>query len=604
MRLVRLTGSAVWYPVLWAILWGALSCFSNAALSQPAKTEPRKTIRLAFPAAETGFDPPRVSDYYSNTVNEAIFERLLTYDYLARPARLAPMTAETLPEVTDGGKTYTFKIRSGIQFHPEPAFGGKPRELTAADYVYSFKRILDPKVRSPWAFMIEGKIIGLDALAATEKQTGKYDYDTDVEGLRALDRYTLQIRLLEPDYNFNYIAAHTPFSAVAREVVEKYGNDTMAHPVGTGPYVLKQWTRGARIVLEKNPEYRGMAWDFAVSEDVDAELVRIMQGKRLPLIDRVEISIIEEEQSSWLAFKRNELDFSGVGSFRSEVFDEKGEMRPAWREQGVKAIRAIDPELTYTFFNFRDPTVGGFEKEKLALRRAIIMAYNREEEIEVIRKGQAVLATMPIPVGVVGHDPRYKPLNTYNPALANKLLDSFGFKRGKNGFRTMPDGSPLLLKYATGTTSLDRQFNELWKKAMDVIGVRIEFQPGKFSDNLKAAKACQLQMWGSAWIADYPDGDNFVQLLYGPNTGQSNNGCYESKAFDALYEASRKLPDSPERNHLFLEMTRQMEVDGAWVLGVSRERNTLIRPWVLGYKKHPVMNATWIYLDIDPAKAP
>jgi ABC-type transport system substrate-binding protein len=590
--------------VLWAILWGALSCFSNAALSQPAKTEPRKTIRLAFPAAETGFDPPRVSDYYSNTVNEAIFERLLTYDYLARPARLAPMTAETLPEVTDGGKTYTFKIRSGIQFHPEPAFGGKPRELTAADYVYSFKRILDPKVRSPWAFMIEGKIIGLDALAATEKQTGKYDYDTDVEGLRALDRYTLQIRLLEPDYNFNYIAAHTPFSAVAREVVEKYGNDTMAHPVGTGPYVLKQWTRGARIVLEKNPEYRGMAWDFAVSEDVDAELVRIMQGKRLPLIDRVEISIIEEEQSSWLAFKRNELDFSGVGSFRSEVFDEKGEMRPAWREQGVKAIRAIDPELTYTFFNFRDPTVGGFEKEKLALRRAIIMAYNREEEIEVIRKGQAVLATMPIPVGVVGHDPRYKPLNTYNPALANKLLDSFGFKRGKNGFRTMPDGSPLLLKYATGTTSLDRQFNELWKKAMDVIGVRIEFQPGKFSDNLKAAKACQLQMWGSAWIADYPDGDNFVQLLYGPNTGQSNNGCYESKAFDALYEASRKLPDSPERNHLFLEMTRQMEVDGAWVLGVSRERNTLIRPWVLGYKKHPVMNATWIYLDIDPAKAP
>jgi ABC-type oligopeptide transport system substrate-binding subunit len=111
-------------------------------------------------------------------------------------------------------------------------------------------------------------------------------------------------------------------------------------------------------------------------------------------------------------------------------------------------------------------------------------------------------------------------------------------------------------------------------------------------------------MWGAAWIADYPDGDNFMQLLYGPNTGQSNNGCYESKAFDALYEESRKLPDSPERNHLFLEMTRQMEVDGAWALGVSRERNMLIRPWVLGYKKHPILNAIWIYLDIDPTKAP
>jgi ABC-type transport system substrate-binding protein len=591
--------------MLRAVLWGALLCFSSAALaSQPNKAEPRKTIRLSFPTAETGFDPARVHDLYSNIVNEAIFERLLTYDYLARPVRLAPMTAEVLPEITDGGRTYTFRIRSGIFFHSDQAFGEKQRELTAADYVYSFKRMLDPKIRSPWAFMLEGKVIGLDALVEAAKKTGKYDYDTEVEGLKALDRYTLQIRLREPDYNFNYIVAHTPFSAVAREVVEKYGDETMARPVGTGPYTLKQWTRGARIVLEKNPEYRGMVWDFSESEDGDAELARVMQGKRLPLIDRVEISIIEEEQSTWLAFNRKELDFSNVGGFREKVFDGKGELKSEWRKQGVKLIRAIDPELTYTFFNFRDPVVGGFEKEKLALRRAIIMAYNRDEEIEVIRKGQAIRAIMPIPMGVVGHDPRYKPLNTYNPALSNKLLDAFGFKKGKDGFRTMPDGSPLLLKYATGTTAIERQFNELWKKSMDAIGIRIEFQPGKFADHIKATKVCQLQMWGAAWIADYPDGDNFMQLLYGPNTGQSNNGCYESKAFDALYEAAQKLPDSPERNHLFLEMTRQMEVDGAWALGVSRERNTLIRPWVLGYKKHPILNAIWIYLDIDPAKAP
>jgi ABC-type transport system substrate-binding protein len=589
--------------MLWAVLWGVLSCFSGAALaSPPDKTEPRKTLRMAFPTAETGFDPPRVHDLYSNTVNEAIFERLLTYDYLARPARLAPMTAETLPEIADGGKTYTFRIRSGILFHPDPAFDGKPRELTAADYVYSFKRVLDPKIRSPWAFLLEGKVVGLDALVEAAEKSGKYDYDTDVEGLKALDRYTLQIRLREPDYNFNYIVAHTPFSAVAREVAERYGDDTMARPVGTGPYVLRQWTRGARIVLEKNPEYRGMAWDFAEGEDGDAELVRVMQGKRLPLIDRVEISIIEEEQSSWLAFNRKELDLSGVGGFREKVFDEKGALRQTWRQQGVKLERSFDPELTYTFFNFRDPTVGGFEKEKLALRRAIIMAYNRDEEIEVVRKGQAIPATMPIPVGVVGHDPRYKSLNAYNPALANKLLDAFDFKKGRDGFRTMPDGSPLLLKYATGTTAVERQMNELWKKSMDTIGVRIEFQPGKFADHIKATKVCQLQMWGVGWIADYPDGDNFMQLLYGPNTGQSNNGCYESKAFDALYEEARKLPDSPERNHLFLEMTRQMEVDGAWALGVSRERNMLIRPWVLGYKKHPILNAMWVYLDIDPEK--
>ncbi|MDR0771079.1 MAG: ABC transporter substrate-binding protein, partial [Burkholderiales bacterium] len=321
MRSEHLKGSAVW--LLSAILWGTLSCFSTVAFSQqpgqPPKIEPYKTIRMAFPTAETGFDPARVTDLYSNTVNEAIFERLLTYDYLARPARLIPMTAETMPEITDDGKTYTFRVRPGIRFHSDPAFGGKPRELTAADYVYSFKRMFDPTLRSQWTFMIEGKIVGLDALAEAAQKTGKFDYDTDVEGLKALDRYTLQIRLREPDYNFSYIVAHTPFAAVAHEVAERYGENAMAHPVGTGPYVLKQWTRGTRIILEKNPEYRGVVWDFAPSEDGDEALIREMRGKRLPLIDRVEISIIEEEQSAWLAFKRNELDFSGVGSFRSEV---------------------------------------------------------------------------------------------------------------------------------------------------------------------------------------------------------------------------------------------------------------------------------------------
>ncbi len=126
---------------------------------------------------------------------------------------------------------------------------------------------------------------------------------------------------------------------------------------------------------------------------------------------------------------------------------------------------------------------------------------------------------MPIPFGVVGHDPRYRSINQYDPVLANKLLDYFGYKKGADGYRTLPDGKPLVIRQATGTAAIDREFNELWKKSMDAIGIRMEFQPGKFADHLKAAKACQLMMWGAAWIADYPDGDNFMQLLYGPNTG-------------------------------------------------------------------------------------
>jgi ABC-type transport system substrate-binding protein len=451
--------------------------------------------------------------------------------------------------------------------------------------------------------MVEGKIEGLDAATAAAKQSGRFDYDARIAGLTAVDRYTFRVRLTAPDYLFNYTAAHIPYGAVAREVVEAYGDDLQAHPVGTGPYVLKEWKRAAKIVLEANPDYRGFVWDFAVSEPVwDTPLVEVMRGKKMPQIGRVEISIIEEDQSRWLAFGQKELDVLSLpGTFRPQAIGPDGELLPAWKEQDVALFKAIEPDAAYTYFNFRDPIVGGFSKEKIALRRAIIMAYDIQEEIKVIRKGQAVQLHMPIPAGVVGHDPGYRSINDYDPALANKLLDRFGYKRGADGWRTLPDGKPLVLRLATGTSQIDRTFNELWKKSLDVIGVRIEFDAGKFADHLKASKVCQLMMWGAAWNADYPDGENFMQLLYGPNTGQSNNGCYESKAFDEFYRKARAMPpDRPERNRLFLDMTRQMEVDGAWSLHISRERNQLIRPWVKGYKKHPILHGEWLFMDLGP----
>jgi ABC-type transport system substrate-binding protein len=576
-----------------------LSCL---ALVAAAAADPAKVLRIAFNEAETGFDPVRVSDNYSNIVNQAIFERLLTYDYLARPAKLVPQVAEAMPDVADSGRIYTFRIRKGIYFTPDAAFKGQRRELTADDFVYSFKRFVDPKYRSPWAFMFEGRIEGLDELVEAARRHGRFDYDARVAGLQAVDRYTLRIRLTQPNYVFLYTLAHTPMGAVAREVVDAYGDDVAAHPVGTGPYVLKEWKRASKIVLEANPDFRGYDWNFQLQDPAwDEALVKAMRGKKMPQVGRVEISVIVEEQSRWLAFTKGEIDFLNVpGTFRNEVFDAEKRLKPEWSAKGVSVFSQIEPDVVYAFLNTQDPVLGGFSKEKIALRRAIIMGYNLEEEIRVVRNNQAVRAVMPIPFGVVGHDPNWKPLNNYDPVLANKLLDRFGYKRGRDGYRTLPDGKPLTIRYATGTSAIDRQFNELWKKSMDVIGIRMEFDQGRFADHLKRAKACQLTMWGASWLADYPDGENFMQLLYGPNTGQSNNGCYQSKAFDALYEKMLKLPDSPERNRLFLEMTRQMEVDGAWSLHVSRERNQLIWPWVKGYKKHPILHSEFIYMDVEP----
>jgi len=569
-----------------------------------AAADPAKLLRISFPVAETGFDPVRVSDLYSNIVNEAIFERLLTYDYLARPAKLIPMTAESMPEVSEGGRTYIVHLKRGIFFAPDPIFKGQRRELTAEDYVYSFKRFADPANRAPYGFMLQGKIVGLDEQTEAAKKSGKFDYDATIPGLVALDKYTLRFKLTGADFLFPYTLAHVPFCAVAREVVEAYGNDVQAHPVGTGPYVLKEWRRAAKITLEANPSYREVTWNFqAEGNSRDEALATEMKGKKIPQIGRVEISIIEESQSRWLAFERKELDYLALpATFVGEALDESNNLKPKWVEQGVSLYRAVDPSVGYTFFNFRDPLVGGFAKEKIALRRAIIMGFDLPAEIRVIAKNQEIQAQMPIPPGVVGFDASYRGVNQYDPVLANKLLDYFGYKKGSDGYRTLPDGKPLTIRQATGTAAIDREYSELWKRSMDAIGIRMLFEPGKFADTLKAAKACHVMMWQASWTADYPDGDNFMQLLYGPNTGESNNGCYESKAYDALYEKSLTLPPtSVERNRLFIDMSRQIEVDGAWNLHSSPIRNQLIRPWVKGYKKHPILQAEFVYMDVDVA---
>ena len=579
-----------------------LACAFLSASAAVAAADPSKVLRIAFEVAETGFDPAKVTDNYSSQVMRAVYECLLSYDYLARPVKLVAKTAEALPEVTDGGKTYLFKVRRGIYFQPDPAFKGQRRELIAADYAYSIKRFVDPANRSPWRFLIDGKIIGLDAVANKATQAKRFDYDAKVAGLEIVDRYTLRVHLTAPDYDFAYIMAMPAMAAVAREVIEAYPDDTNAHPVGTGPYVLKSWTRKAKIVLEANPEYREVIWDFAGSDDPrDKAAVGAMKGKRIPQIGRIEISVIEEEQSRWLAFQRGEIDYiDRFGAF-APIAIPGNKLAADLVARGITWDRSVEPEITYYYFNMKDPILGGYTKEKIALRRALILSYNIQEEIDVIRKSQALPDESPVPAGVVGYDPAYRSLLRYDPVLANQLLDYFGYKKGADGYRNDPSGQPLTIVLTSEPQAISREYDELWKKSLDAIAVRFQARKSPFSDNIKAAEACQLAMWGSAWIADYPDGENFMQLLYGPNSHQSNHGCYESAAFDALYVKMKNMPDSPERNRLFLLMSRQMEVDGAWKMGVSRYRNVLVYPQVKGYRYHPILVNAWELMDLDPS---
>lgn len=579
----------------------ALALFAFAVSLPVAAADPAKVLRIALPRSETGFDPAQASEIYSGAVIAAIMEPLLTFDYLARPVKVIPLTAAAMPEIADNGKTYIFHLRPGILFADDPAFGGRKRELVAEDYIYAIKRLMDPANRSPNAFYVEGKIVGLDeAAAAAAKPGARFDYDTKIAGLEAVGRHTLRIRLKSTDYNFPSVMALLALSAVAREVVDAYPGNVAAHPVGTGPYVLKNWLRASRITLEANPSFRPFVWNFAAGVDPeDQTIVAAMRGKKMPQIGVIEIYVMEEDQSRWLAFQRGELDLLELPGIFGNVALSEGRLARDLANKGVRLSRILDPWIIYTAFNLRDPVVGGLTPDKIALRRAIVMAYDVQGEIDVVRKGQAAALQTIIPAGVAGHSPSYRSAIAYDVAAANALLNRMGYRKGADGYRTQPDGKPLEVRFSSPNNATARDYDELWKKAFDAIAVRLQIEKGNNSDQIKAAIACRHQFWSYGWVADYPDGDNFVQLLYGRNINQSNVACYASSAFDSLYEKSKTMPDSPERTRLFEQMTRQFEVDAPWRLRVAPYKNMLMQPRLIGYKAHPVLLGEWIYTDLD-----
>ncbi len=579
---------------------------AGAAYAQGKWADPAKTIRVMFPIAETGFDPQATSDYYSSHIERAIFEPLYVFDYLARPYRFVPNTAAAMPEISPDGRTWKIRIRPGITFADDPAFKGRKRELVAEDYVYSWKRLLDPRMRAPFLWFLEGKVAGADDVLATAKKAGKLDYDAPIAGLKAVDRYTIQLTLKEPDYVMLGYMTQMPMGAVAREVIEAYGDASgwaMANPVGTGPYRLAQWRRGQKIVLEANPGYREEYFPEN-GEPGDRELIAAMKGKRLPQAGRVEVSIIEESNPQLLAFDSRELDYANVPpDLVANVLDPGNALKPRYAAEGVRLARVMQPSLAYCYFNMDDPVVGGYTPDKIALRRAIVMGFNFKDLINVWYQGQAVRATQPIPPPVAGHSAGFDANVKYDLPTAKALLDKFGYRdRDGDGWRELPDGRPLSLTMGSSPSSRDRERDELWKKSMATLGIRIDFVKQKWPDLLKMGRAGKLQMWPVGWITTYGEGDAFMQLLYSRNIGQSNYARFVNVEYDELYRQSKRIPDGPERDALYRRMASILAAYNPWDLGVYVYQNTLVRPWVQGYKKHVYYEHAWKYYDVDAAR--
>jgi ABC-type transport system substrate-binding protein len=601
-----------------ARLWGlgaVVPVGSAAAVGGPAPSATRaeKVLRIAFPAPESTFDPPSTnSDFYSSTILSQILEAPLTYDYLARPVQLVPNTAEALPRIEEGGRRITLRIKPGIFFADDPAFKGSPRlnaqgrrELTAEDYVYAIKRFYDPRYASSDLYLFEAaKLLGLSELRQQALQQKKpFNYDAPVEGVRALDRYTLQLRMADPDprWHFN-LAMPAITGAVAREVVEHYGKDIGAHPVGTGPFRLAQWRRASRIVLERSPDYRRRVYEGQPADEPIAQAIaQQLQGRALPLVDRIEVDIVEEAQPRWLSFLQGDFDWMEVPPAFAPLAVPGGQLAPFLRKRGVQLQTHLQAVMAMHYFAMEDPVVGGYTAEKVALRRAISLAYDEPADIRLLRHGMAIPAQSTIAPHTFGYEEDYRSeMSVYDPARAKALLDIYGYlDRDGDGWRESPTGHPLVLRIASLASQEDRAANELWKRSLNAVGLKVVFEVSTWPELLKKTRTGGLQIWGFRWSAQSPDGGFYLSIAYGPNAGDANDPRFALPAFDRLYEQQRRLPDGPERMALMRQAKNLLVAYMPYKAHRHDIVATLLQPWLKHYWTHPFMRDAWQYLDSE-----
>lgn len=576
--------------LLCALLALALCCGAAAA-------DATKILRVASPDIDT-LDPQQFSDDPSFRVVMALYEPLYEWDYLAKPPKLSPLTAAAPVAISDDGKTWTVRLKSGIFFIDDPAFKGKPRELVAEDYVYSYKRWLDPNLRRGGAPVTADLIVGARAVVDAARTSGKFDYDRPIEGLRALDRYTLQLKLNEPNYPI--IRDLLGFvGAVTREVVEAASGDIRTRAVGTGPFRLREWKRGSRIVLDANPAYRPTRFPQS-NNPADAALVRSMQGKTLPQIKTVEVNIIDEDLPRVLQFEQGGLDYIIV---RGEVANRllaDGALRPEYARRGITRHVYPEPFIFSFYFNVGDPIIGGLTAERIALRRAIAYGLDVDTLVKVVYAGQARAANQLVPPGVGGHDATLPPEPLYDPRTARALLDRFGYARGADGYRTGPDGKSLTVTLTLRSGPVSREIETLTKRDMDAIGVRMDFRLTPFQDAIKELEKGKFQVYFGGFGGS-PSGYPELLQLYSKQPQRVNVSQFRLDEYDQSADKFLRSASDTEQVAAARRMTELARTYMPELPTIFRLENNFAQPWLLGFST-PVFSEYWKYLDIDPAR--
>ena len=593
---------------------------------------------------------------------QQVYEPPLQYHYLKRPYELVPLTALEVPKpkLVEGGKfsVYEIRIRPGIMYQPHPAFVERnlrlekqaveklrspydlelgTRELVSDDYIYEIKRLAHPRLHSPILGLMEEYIVGLQDFARRvrqEKRAGWIDLrNFPLEGVERVDAHTFRIRIRGSYPQFVYWLAMPFFAPVPWEADEFFSQPGMAEknftldwwPIGSGAYMLTENNPNARMVLERNPNYHGETYPMEGEPgDAAAGLLRDA-GKAIPFIDRVVFSREKEGIPYWNKFLQGYYDVSGIGS---DQFDQAVKMSiegdaavtPEMEEKGIRLSTSVDTSIGYLAFNWDDPVVGGRAGGEAAararkLRQAISIAVDVEEEISIFANGRGIAAQGPIAPGLFGYREGREGVNSvvYDWAngkpqrksieAARKLLAEAGYPGGRDA----KTGQPLVLYLDTVARGPgDKAAFDWYRRQFEKLNVQLEIRTTDWNRFQEKIRKGATQLFRLGWNADYPDPENFLFLLYGPQSkvkSQGENAAnYENPEYDRLFEKMKDMPNSPERQRIIDRMVEIVRGDAPWVWGIHPKEFSLVHAWLFNDKPNNMARNNIKYLRLDPQK--
>ena len=584
-------------------------CFFLAGCgdSNPARESGEEVVSYSQTSRIRGLDPGISGEVSSSLAISRLYEGLLQYHYLARPYKLIPALAETMPEISDAGLTYTFKIRNGIYFHDNPCFpGGNGRELEAQDFIYSIKRVADVKNASSGFWAFNKRIRGINAFHDASKGSEPTDYDLAVEGLQALDKHTLQITLTDPYPQFLYILAMHYAFAVPREAVEFYGRDFVNHPVGTGPYELVEWRRNSRIEFVRSPKWaetdRVETYPTCgTSDQIDTGLLEDA-GQPIPFVDRIVQYVIDDSTTGWMMFLSGQLGVSGISRDNWDaVITSDKQLNDSLASRDITLVSSPTLDIYYLGFNWDDPVVGDSSDPEQnlrnrKLRQALSCAYDFEQMNQFMNNRLYPIGG-PIPQPLAGSLDEPSPYS-FNLEKARKLLVEAGYPDGIDP----ATGRRLELTMELGgATANARQMMELMTDMYRKIGIVMKANYNTWPAFIEKMNRRQAQMFQLGWVADYPDAENFLQLFYSKNQSPGpNHANYRNPGFDRMYEKIRTLQDSPERTAIYKQMAEIVIEECPWIFMYQPMDFGLTHSWVENYVSHAFPYGMGKYRRINP----